>query len=192
MSKPTDDFPAKLVYQPVAGFSEQVASKAPAPGGGSVAALSGMLGAALLTMVANLTIGKKKYVDVAESLTKLREKSEDLRARLTQQIDDDTAAFQKFRVANRLPDTDPELAAAKVKAVAEASIETITVPELTMQLCLQALELAPHGIRVNCVGPGAVQTSMGGGWRNPGALERMVASLQGSIIATLGVCMLGG
>jgi methenyltetrahydrofolate cyclohydrolase len=163
MSQPTDDFPAKLIYQPVAGFSEQIASKAPAPGGGSAAALSGMLGTALLTMVANLTIGKKKYLDVTESFTKLRDKTEDFRAKLTRQIDEDTEAFQKFRVASRLPDTDPSLAAIKEKAVAETSIETIKVPETTMQLCLQALELAPVVVRdgnVNCVSDGATGAEM--------------------------------
>jgi formiminotetrahydrofolate cyclodeaminase len=144
MSNPTDNFPAKLIYQPVAGFAEQIASKAPAPGGGSAAALSGMMGAALLSMVAILTSSKKKYADRAETFTKLREKTEDLRAKLAVQIDEDTFAFKKFQVANRLPDTDAELAKKKELAVAEASLETIQVPEQTMKLCLEALEYAPQ------------------------------------------------
>ncbi|MBU1921580.1 cyclodeaminase/cyclohydrolase family protein, partial [bacterium] len=89
MSNPTDNFPAKLIYQPVVGFAEQIASKAPAPGGGSAAALSGMVGAGLLSMVAVLTSSKKKYEDRAERFTKLRENTEDLRVKLAKQIDED-------------------------------------------------------------------------------------------------------
>jgi formiminotetrahydrofolate cyclodeaminase len=139
MVKSTDNFPAKLIYQPVAGFIEQVASKAPAPGGGSVAAYSGALGAALLTMVANLTIGKKKYADVAAEFTELKKQTEELRAQLTAQVDADNDAFKKFRVAGRLP----EDAAGREKQLAEASQLTIDVPAKTMQLCLAALKLAP-------------------------------------------------
>ena len=142
MSTPQDNFPAKLVYQPVIGFAEQIASKAPAPGGGSAAALSGMVGAGLLSMVAILTSSKKKYADRAEQFTRLRENTEDLRAKLAAQIDEDTLAFKKFQVANRLPDTDPELAKKKEKEVLAASIETIKVPEQTMNLCLEALGYA--------------------------------------------------
>ncbi|MBU0690199.1 cyclodeaminase/cyclohydrolase family protein [bacterium] len=147
MSNPTDNFPAKLIYQPVVGFAEQIASKAPAPGGGSAAALSGMVGAGLLSMVAVLTSSKKKYEDRAERFTKLRENTEDLRVKLAKQIDEDTLAFKKFQVANRLPDTDPELTRKKEHAVAAATIETIKVPELTMILCLDALEYATEIVR---------------------------------------------
>lgn len=149
MSNPTDNFPAKLIYQPVVGFAEQIASKAPAPGGGSAAALSGTVGAGLLSMVAILTSSKKKYEDRAERFAKLRENTEDLRGKLAKQIDEDTLAFKKFQVANRLPDTEPELARKKEQAVAAATIETIKVPEQTMILCLNALEYA---VEIACDG----------------------------------------
>ncbi|MBU1985500.1 cyclodeaminase/cyclohydrolase family protein [bacterium] len=106
MTNEKKDFPAKLVYQPVLGFVEQVASKAPAPGGGSVAALSGSLGAALLGMVINLTIGKKNYADVTPRFTELRGQIEELRSKLTERIDDDTAAFNRMRAAAKLPERD--------------------------------------------------------------------------------------
>ena len=139
MVKTSDNFPAKLIYQPVAGFIEQVASKAPAPGGGSVAAYAGALGAGLLSMVANLTIGKKKYADVSDDFTKLKAQTEDLRAQLTSQVDADNDAFKQFRVANRLPDDVPD----KEEQVETASKLTIEIPAKTMQLCLDALKLAP-------------------------------------------------
>jgi len=181
MSHTTDDFPAKLIYQPVAGFAEQVASKAPAPGGGSAAALSGALGAALLTMVANLTVGKKKYVDVAETFTDLRSKTEELRTQLTRQIDADTEAFQKFRVAGRLPDTDAKLAAKKEKAMAEAGAETVRVPAETMDLCLKTLHYAPQVARdgnENCVSDAATGAEMLlAGWE--GAANNVLINLLG-------------
>jgi formiminotetrahydrofolate cyclodeaminase len=136
------DFPARLVYQPVLGFVEQVASKAPAPGGGSVAALAGSLGSALLVMVTNLTIGKKNYVDVAARMTEIRAALEDLRAQLTERIDADTAAFNRFRAANKLPERDAAEVAAKQKELHAATLEAVKVPESTMNLCLSALGYA--------------------------------------------------
>ncbi|RPH94967.1 hypothetical protein EHM69_05865 [candidate division KSB1 bacterium] len=148
------DFPARLVYRPVLGFVEQVASKAPAPGGGSVAALSGALGSALVTMVINLTVGKKDYAAVAVHLSGLRDQLEGLRAELTERIDDDTNAFNRFRAANKMPDRDDAEKAAKEKELAAASEEAIRVPESTMTLCLKALEYAPEVAEkgnANCV-----------------------------------------
>lgn len=154
MDTASKDFPARLIYQPVLGFVEQVASKAPAPGGGSVAALSGTLGAALLTMVINLTIGKKNYADVSMRFTELRDKLEELRSKLTERIDDDTAAFNRFRTANKLPEGGDAERAAKQQELAAATEEAVRVPESTMTLCLAALGYAPEVAaqgNVNCV-----------------------------------------
>lgn len=154
MNSSSPDFPARLVYQPVLGFLEQVASKSPAPGGGSVAALSGSLGCALVIMVINLTIGKKNYAEVSARFTELRETLEPLRAQLTARIDDDTNAFNRFRAANKLPDRDDVEKAVKEKELAAASEEAVKVPESTMMLCLSALEHAPEVAEkgnVNCV-----------------------------------------
>ena len=68
-----------LTEKPVTTFLDELASSTPAPGGGSVAALSGALGAALVSMVCNLTLGKKKYADVQGDIEALLEKSEALR-----------------------------------------------------------------------------------------------------------------
>ena len=154
MNSTTKDFPARLVYQPVLGFIEQVASKAPAPGGGSVAAFAGALGSGLLVMVTNLTIGKKNYADVTEKFTELRGELEDLRAKLTTRIDDDTNAFNRLRAAGKLPDRDDAEKAVKEKEMAAASDEAVQVPQSTMQLCLAALKYAPEVAEkgnVNCV-----------------------------------------
>jgi formiminotetrahydrofolate cyclodeaminase len=139
MSSSSQDFPAKLVYQPVAGFIQQVASKAPAPGGGSAAALSGAVGAALLSMVTNFTIGKKNYAHVSDEFTRLRDRTEVLRSRLTALIDEDTAAFNRYRIANKLSETDEAEKAYKATELAAATQATVDVPEQTMNLCFEGL-----------------------------------------------------
>jgi len=143
----TSDSPAKLVYQPVLGFLEQIAAKSPAPGGGSAAALSGALGSALLSMVINFTIDKKDYASVAPRFAELRAQTEDIRSRLTANIDEDTDAFNRFRLANKLPERDETERAHKAKKLAQATQDTIRVPHSTMTLCLAGLEIAPEVAR---------------------------------------------
>ena len=143
----TSDSPAKLVYQPVLGFLEQIAAKSAAPGGGSAAALSGALGSALLTMVINFTIDKKDYASVAPRFAELRAQTEDIRSRLTNNIDEDTDAFNRFRLAHKLPERDESERALKTKELAQATQDTIQVPHSTMTLCLAALDIAPEVAR---------------------------------------------
>ena len=81
----------KLTDKPVTNFLDELASNAPAPGGGSVASLSGALGAALVSMVCNLTLGKKKYAAVQDDIAALVAQSEALRHRLASR--DDAAVF---------------------------------------------------------------------------------------------------
>ncbi len=140
----SSDSPAKLVYQPVIGFVEQIAAKSAAPGGGSAAALSGAVGSALLTMVINFTIDKKDYAAVAARFAELRTQTELLRTQLTANIDADTDAFNRYRLANKLPERDDAERAHKSKELAEATAETINVPHATMTLCLKGLEVAPE------------------------------------------------
>jgi formiminotetrahydrofolate cyclodeaminase len=174
MSEKSVDFPAKLIYQPTQNFIEQVASNAPAPGGGSAAALSGAVGAALLSMVCSLTIGKKGYAEVEQELQQVRARTEIARAKLTRLIDDDTGAFNRFRVARKLPARDDAEKKVKDAEIAAASQETIEVPLMTMQTCLEGLREAPivaEKGNSNCVsdaGTGACQlfTGLEGGAYN--------------------------
>ena len=89
-------------------FLDQLASASPTPGGGSAAAVMGSMGAALVSMVANLTIGKPGYQEVEPQMRELLERSEALRQRLLAAIDDDIAAFNQVMAAYRLPKDDPE------------------------------------------------------------------------------------
>jgi methenyltetrahydrofolate cyclohydrolase len=124
------------------GFLDELASSSPAPGGGSVAALSGALGAALTSMVCNLTIGKKKYADVEADLKKILDQSEQLRDQFAELIDRDTHAFNKVMEAFALPkDTEPQKAL-RSAAIREATKEATLVPLEVMKHCIDALALA--------------------------------------------------
>ena len=92
-----------LIDKKVSNFLDELASNSPTPGGGSVAALAGALGAALISMVGNLTIGKKKYEGVEEDFKKIISSSEKLRYELSQLIEEDVKAFNDFMATYKMP-----------------------------------------------------------------------------------------
>src|SRR3982750_3708658 len=95
----------------VRDFSAQLASKQPTPGGGSAAALVGALGAALVSMVCNFTVGREKYADVEEEMQGVLRRSEELRLELEQAVEDDVAAYGGYSEASKLPrDSDEQRA----------------------------------------------------------------------------------
>lgn len=123
-------------------FLDDLASSSPAPGGGSVAALSGALGTALTSMVCNLTIGKKKYAEVDADMRKILAQAEDLRQIFTELISSDTEAFNKVMEAYSLPkETEPQKAL-RSAAITEATKEATLVPLEVMKHCIDALALA--------------------------------------------------
>lgn len=131
-----------LTEQSISQFLDELASNSPAPGGGSVAALAGAAGAALTSMVCNLTIGKKKYADVQEEITAVLDKSERLRRELTGLIDKDTNAFNMVMAALGLPKSSEQEQAARSAAIQEATKQATLVPLSVMNLCEQSLHLA--------------------------------------------------
>jgi formiminotetrahydrofolate cyclodeaminase len=91
-------------------FVDELASNSPVPGGGSVAAVSGALGAALSEMVANLTIGKKKYIESEEEMKELAVKASQLRTKLLDDIQRDSNSYDKVIAAYKLPkETEEEI-----------------------------------------------------------------------------------
>lgn len=138
---------ANLKELTVEQFVDVTASDAPAPGGGSVAALAGALGAALAEMVANLTIGKAKYADVDAEMRELAASAAEIRKELTAAIQKDTESFTMYMNALGMPkDTDEQKAArreamqaglkeaAKVPlAVAETSVKIFPVAEAVVK-----------------------------------------------------------
>lgn len=123
-------------------FLEELASPSPAPGGGSVAALSGALGAALIAMVCRLTIGKKRYADVEQDMQRTLEQAEGLRAQFTDLIDRDTAAFTKVMEAFALPKENEAQKVLRTAAIREAMKEATLVPLEVMKHCIDALALS--------------------------------------------------
>ena len=122
-------------------FLDQLASKASTPGGGSAAAIMGAMGAALVSMVANLTVGKQKYQDVEGEMQGFLERSEDMRSRLTGMIQADIDVFDKVMAAYGMArETDAEKAA-RSEAIQAALKEATDVPLACAQLCADVIEL---------------------------------------------------
>jgi len=130
-----------LTERTIVKFLGELASNSPAPGGGSVAALSGALGAALASMVANLTIGKKKYLEVEHEMKNILTKSEELRKQFTLLIDQDTEAFNKVMEAFGLPKETDDQKALRTAAIQGATKEATLVPLRVMKLVVDALAL---------------------------------------------------
>lgn len=123
-------------------FYADVASASPAPGGGSVAASAGALGAALAGMVCRLTVKKKKHADVRDELLTVSAEADQLRKELTELISKDKQAFDKVMEAFALPKSDDEKLAVRDAAISEATKGATLVPMTVAEKSLQALKLS--------------------------------------------------
>ena len=123
-------------------FLSQLASKAPAPGGGGAAALVGAAGAALGNMVGSLTTGKKKYAAVEADIQALNARAEALRHRLEALVQADAEAFAPLAAAYGLPKETPEQQAHKAAVLAEALDGACAVPLDIMEACCEGIRLA--------------------------------------------------
>ena len=123
-------------------FLDELASKASTPGGGGAAAVSGAMGAALISMVANFTVGKKGYEDVEEDAKEILAKSEDLRAKLTDAIKDDVDVFNRVMAAYGMPKETDEEKAARSAEIQAALKEATDVPLECARLCREVVNLS--------------------------------------------------
>jgi formiminotetrahydrofolate cyclodeaminase len=130
-----------LTSKTLTEFLDALASSAPAPGGGSVSALSGALGAALVSMVCNLTLGKKKYADVQDDIAALVEKSEALRHELADLLEADVKAYTGVSQAYKLPKDTPDEQATRSEAIQEALKKATVVPMQIAEACVKVLDL---------------------------------------------------
>ena len=119
--------------QTIHGFLGAVAAATPAPGGGTVAAVAGAMGASLAAMVAGLTLGRKKYADVEPEFQAIQARANELRATLMKLADEDAAAYEKVMAAFKLPKED---AVARNVAIQQALIESMAAPLKTLEACL--------------------------------------------------------
>lgn len=132
---------ALLREMSIGGFVDELASSSAAPGGGSAAALSGALGAALVSMVCRLTAGKKGYEEFEEEVNAVLPLSEELHGKLLRAIDLDSAAFEKVMDAFALPKGTDEEKAARSEAIQTAFKGACESPRQTAADCLEILRL---------------------------------------------------
>ncbi|HEU4707919.1 MAG TPA: cyclodeaminase/cyclohydrolase family protein [Methylophilaceae bacterium] len=132
---------------PVENFLDLLAAAQPTPGGGSTAALIGAMGAALVSMVARLTISKDKHAQAHEEMTALLEESEALREQLTETMQQDIKAYNKVMAAYAQPSQGAGKAARNTDIQA-ALKEATEVPLACVRLALQLLPMAARAIEI--------------------------------------------
>ena len=131
----------KLTDKPMKSFLDELASSAPAPGGGSVAALAGALGAALISMVNNLTIGKEKYAGVQDDIKALLKKSETLRKKLADLLEEDVAVYTQLSQTMKMPRDTEEQKTARARAMDRDLKAAADVPLRVAEACVAVMEL---------------------------------------------------
>jgi len=134
-----------------ATFIEQLAAPTPTPGGGSAGAHAGAMGAALVAMIAGLTIGKKKYAEVEAEMTAIRVVAENLRKELTLAVDDDSGAFESLMEKFKLPKETEDEIRSRNAAITQATLNAAHVPlhvsEHAVKVMELALKCASHGLK---------------------------------------------
>ncbi|MCX7083943.1 MAG: cyclodeaminase/cyclohydrolase family protein [Methylococcales bacterium] len=151
-------------------FLDELASKSPTPGGGSVSALMGAQSAALVSMVCNLTIGKPKYVEVEAEMIDLLEKSEALREKLMALISADVCTFDQLMAAYGLPKETDEEKLHRSEMIQQALKMATQVPLDCAKACAEAIKLsrraANNGSLVVISDAGAAVMSAFGGLKS--------------------------
>ena len=164
----------QLVDMSLMDFMEETASESPAPGGGSVSAYLGSLGAALTTMVANLSAHKRGWDDRWEEFSEWAEKGKDIQEKLLTLVDEDTHAFNAIMTAFGLPKRSKEEQAARQTAIEVATIQAIEIPFEVMSTAFTGYEVAnamvttgnPNSVSDAGVGALALHACIEGAWLN--------------------------
>src|ERR1700743_476975 len=136
-----DKADSKLVSMSLTDFADETASESPAPGGGSISAYVGVLGASLATMVANLSSHKKGWDDRWEEFSGWAERGQHYKNELLRLVDLDTVAFNKIMESFNLPKSTEEEKAARTQAIQDATKYAIEVPFAVMKAAYQSMEV---------------------------------------------------
>jgi glutamate formiminotransferase/formiminotetrahydrofolate cyclodeaminase len=169
-----EDSSKKLIDMNLVAFANETASESPAPGGGSISAYVGALGASLATMVANLSSHKKGWDDQWEYFSIYAEKGQEIKDELLKLVDEDTNAFNKIMNAFGLPKNSDEEKLARSKAIQDATLYATEIPLKTMQVCFSGYEIAqamvekgnPNSVTDAGVGALCIRTAIYGAYLN--------------------------
>lgn len=164
----------KLVDKTLHELVNETASESPAPGGGSVAAAVGAFGAALGTMVANLSAHKRGWDDRWKEFSEWAEKGKKYYTELLKCVDEDTEAFNKIMAAFGLPKSNEQEKAERKKVIQDATINAIEIPLKVMQLANDSLEIMlamaetgnPNSVSDAGVGALCARTAVEGAYLN--------------------------
>jgi len=164
----------KLINMTLNRFTEETASESPAPGGGSISAYMGALGAALGTMVANLSSHKRGWDERWEEFSDWAEKGKKYHNQLLKLVDDDTKAFNAIMDAFALPKKSEPEKTARTKAIQDATKNAIEVPFNVMQLSFESMQVMkamaeignPNSVTDAGVGALAVRSAVLGAFLN--------------------------
>ena len=146
-----------------ANFLDDLAAATPTPGGGSAAAHAGAMGAALVAMVARLTIGKKKYAEVEAQMKEILNQAERLRFELTAAVEEDSAAFEGVMAAFKLPKGTPGQEKVRTQAIEKATLRAAQVPLTVAQKSVLVMALAERVValgNLNAISDGASASAM--------------------------------
>ena len=160
--------------QSLKSFLEELASAQPTPGGGGAAALCGAMAAALTSMVCNLTIGKKKYLEVTPRMKEVLAQSESLREGFSRLMDEDAQSFSELLASFKLPKETPEEQETRSHAIQEATMKAAQVPLEVIRKCAELLpiaNLAAEKGNVNVVSDAGVAALMLGAAAQSAALN---------------------
>jgi glutamate formiminotransferase/formiminotetrahydrofolate cyclodeaminase len=163
-----------LVEMKLTDFIDEVSRESPAPGGGSIAALAGALGASLSSMVSNLTANKRGSDAIDKILNDAAEECQQIKEELVKAIDEDTNAFNAYMNARRLPNKSAEEKKAREEAMQAGLKQAVMVPLNTAKQSYRAIEIAgvvakngnPNSITDVGVGAQSAYTGMLGGIYN--------------------------
>ena len=132
---------APLASMPIGEFVDELASESPAPGGGSVSALAGSMGAGLAAMVAVLSHTKKGFESKQEELDRIAARAHELKQQLLAAVDADTNAFDRLLDAMRMPKSTAEQLAARERAIADATVLASEIPLGVLEACPEVIQL---------------------------------------------------
>jgi formiminotetrahydrofolate cyclodeaminase len=167
---------SSLLDLTVGDLLERLGSSDPSPGGGAAAALAGALGAALVQMTANLTVGRPRLADVEDQARGIENRAGALRRQLAALGDADSAAFDQVSAAYKLPRADDVQKAARTQAIQLALRTAAAVPMQTARMCAQVLEVAEEAAPI--LNPAVISDVVVGALLTQAALDSAVVNVE--------------